>query len=44
VHTAAADVIGGYYITHRHAAGLRYHVEHDGHHWAVTTASLLWRV
>jgi hypothetical protein len=44
VHAAAVDVVGGYYITHRHAAGLRYHVEHDGHHWAVTAAHLLWRV
>jgi hypothetical protein len=44
VHGAAADVVGGYYITHRHAAGLRYRVEHQGHDWAVTTAYLLWRV
>lgn len=43
VHAAAVNVVGGYYITHRHAAGLRYHVEHDGHHWAVTTVHLLWR-
>jgi hypothetical protein len=44
VHAAAADVVGGYYLTHRHAAGLRYHVEQDGPHWAVTTVHLLWRV
>ena len=40
---AAADVVGGYYITHRHAAGLRYHVEQHAHDWAVTTVHLLWR-
>jgi hypothetical protein len=40
---AAADVVGGYYITHRHAAGLRYHVERHAHDWAVTTVHLLWR-
>jgi hypothetical protein len=44
LHAAAVDVVGGYYITHRHAAGLRYRVEHHGHDWAVTTTSLLWRV
>jgi len=44
VHAAAVDAVGGYYITHRHAAGLRYHVEYDGYHWAVTAAHLLWRV
>jgi hypothetical protein len=44
VHAAAMDVVGGYYITHRQAAGLRYDVAHDGHHWAVTAAHLLWRV
>lgn len=44
VHGAAADVIGGYYLTHRHAAGLRYRVEHQGHDWVVTTVHLLWRV
>jgi hypothetical protein len=43
VHAAAVDVVGGYYITHRHAAGFRYRVEHDGQHWAVTSVSLLWR-
>jgi hypothetical protein len=43
VHGAAADVVGGYYITHRHAAGLRYRVEPHGHDWAVTTVHLLWR-
>lgn len=43
VHGAAADVVGGYFITHRHAAGLRYRVAHDGQHWAVTSVHLLWR-
>jgi hypothetical protein len=43
VHAAAVDVVGGYYLTHRQAAGLRYHVAHDGHHWAVTAVHLLWR-
>jgi hypothetical protein len=43
VHGAAADVVGGYYITHRHAAGLRYRVEPQGHDWGVTTVHLLWR-
>jgi hypothetical protein len=43
VHAAAVDVAGGYYLTHRQAAGLRYHVEHDGHQWAVTVVHLLWR-
>jgi hypothetical protein len=44
VHAAAVDVVGGYYCTHRHAAGLRYHVERQGDRWAVTAAYLLWRV
>ena len=44
LHAAAVDVVGGYYITHRHAAGLRYRVEHDGRRWAVTITALLWRV
>jgi hypothetical protein len=44
VHATAVEVVGGYYLTHRHAAGLRYHVEQDGPHWAVTTVHLLWRV
>jgi hypothetical protein len=43
IHAAAVDVVGGYYISHRHAAGLRYRVEHDGQRWAMTTAALLWR-
>jgi hypothetical protein len=43
LHGAAADVVGGYYITHRHAAGLHYRVEPQGHDWAVTTVHLLWR-
>jgi hypothetical protein len=43
VHAAAVDVIGGYYLTHRQAAGLRYRVEHDGRQWAVTVVHLLWR-
>jgi hypothetical protein len=44
VHAAAADVVGGYYITHRHAAAFRYGVEPEGPCWAVTTTALLWRV
>jgi hypothetical protein len=43
-HATAADVVGGYYLTHRQAASFRYHLEpHDGR-WAVTAAYLLWRV
>jgi hypothetical protein len=43
-HAAAADVVGGYYLTHRQAASFRYRLErHDGR-WAVTAAHLLWRV
>jgi hypothetical protein len=44
VHAAAVDAIGGYYCTHRHAAGFRYHVVHEQDQWAVTAAHLLWRV
>jgi hypothetical protein len=44
VHPAAVDVVGGYYLTHRHAAAFRYGVEPEGQGWAVTTAALLWRV
>jgi hypothetical protein len=43
VHAAAVDVVGGYYLTHRQAAGLRYHVAHEGHQWVVTAVQLLWR-
>jgi hypothetical protein len=43
VHAAAVDVVGGYYLTHRHAVGLCYGVAHHGPHWAVTTVHLLWR-
>ena len=43
LHAAAVDVVGGYYLTHRQAAGLCYHVAYDGHHWAVLTVQLLWR-
>jgi hypothetical protein len=35
--------LGGYYLTHRQAAGLRYHVEYDGSDWALTVVHLLWR-
>jgi hypothetical protein len=43
-HATAADVVGGYYLTHRQAASFRYHLErHDGQ-WAVMAAHLLWRV
>jgi hypothetical protein len=44
VHAAAVDVVGGYYCTHRHAAGFRYHVVLERDEWAVATAHLLWRV
>src|SRR5919201_3425973 len=44
VHAAAADVVGGYDLTPRHAASFRDHVEHDGRNWAVTAAQLLWQV
>ena len=44
LHAAAVDVVGGYYLTHRQAAGFRYRVEPDARRWAVTTTSLLWRV
>jgi hypothetical protein len=43
VHAAAVDVVGGYYLTHRQDAGLRYHVGYDGRQWAVTAVYLLWR-
>jgi hypothetical protein len=43
VHGAAADVVGGYYISHRHAAGLLYRVEQQRPDWTVTTIHLLWR-
>jgi hypothetical protein len=42
-HGAAADVVGGYYITHRQAAGLCYRIEPHGHNWAVTSVHVLWR-
>jgi hypothetical protein len=44
VHAATVDAVGGYYCTHRHAAGFRYHVVHERERWAVTAAHLLWRV
>ena len=44
VHAAAAEAVGGYYLTHRQAASFRYHVEPDGPQWAVTAVHLLWRV
>jgi hypothetical protein len=43
VHAAAVDVIGGYYLTHRQAAGWCYRVEDDGSHWVVMAVHLLWR-
>jgi hypothetical protein len=39
LHAAAVDVVGGYYLTHRQAAGFRYRVESAGQRWAVTTTS-----
>jgi hypothetical protein len=44
VHATAVDVVGGYYITHQHAASFRYRVVADGRRWTVTAAHLLWRV
>jgi hypothetical protein len=44
VHAAAVDVVGGYYCTHRHAAGFRYHVVPERGQWAVTGTHLLWQV
>jgi hypothetical protein len=44
VYAAAVDAVGGYYCTHRHAAGFRYHVVHEQDQWAVTACHLLWRV
>ena len=41
---AAADAVGGYYLTHRQAASFRYRLEHHDGRWAVTAAHLLWRV
>jgi hypothetical protein len=43
-HVTAADVVGGYYLTHRQAASFRYDLEHRDGRWAVTAAHLLWRV
>ena len=43
-HATAADVVGGYYLTHQQAASFRYDLKpHDGR-WAVTAAHLLWWV
>jgi hypothetical protein len=44
IHAAAVDVVGGYYCTHRHAAGFRYHVVPERDQWVVTAAHLLWQV
>jgi hypothetical protein len=44
VHATAVDVVGGYYITHRHAAGLRYRAVSEGSRWRVATVHILWRV
>jgi hypothetical protein len=44
VHATAADVVGGYYLTHRQAASFRYHLAHHDGRWAVMAAHLLWRV
>jgi hypothetical protein len=44
VHATAVDVVGGYYITHRHAAGLRYRAVSEGSRWRVATVHVLWRV
>jgi hypothetical protein len=44
LHAAAADAVGGYYLTHRQAASFRYRLESHDSRWAVTAAHLLWRV
>jgi hypothetical protein len=44
VHATAVDAVGGYYITHRHAAGLRYRAVSEGSRWRVATVHVLWRV
>jgi hypothetical protein len=44
LHAAAADAVGGYYLTHQQAASFRYRLEHHDGRWAVTAAHLLWRV
>jgi hypothetical protein len=44
VRATTVDVVGGYYITHRQAAGFCYRVESDEQYWAVTTVHLIWRV
>lgn len=43
VQAEAVNVVGGYYITHRQAAGLRYRLVPEGGQWAVTAAHVLWR-
>jgi hypothetical protein len=43
-HATAAEVVGGYYLTHRQAASFRYDLEPHDSQWAVTAAHLLWRV
>jgi hypothetical protein len=43
-HAAAAEVVGGYYLTHRQAASFRYDLESHDRRWAVTAAHLLWQV
>jgi hypothetical protein len=43
-HVTAAEVVGGYYLTHRQAASFRYYLESHDSRWAVTAAHLLWRV
>jgi hypothetical protein len=43
VCAAAVDMVGGYYITDRHAAGLRYRVVSEGSRWSIATVHVLWR-
>jgi hypothetical protein len=43
VHATAVDAVGGYFITHQHAAGLRYRVVSEGSRWSVATVHVLWR-
>jgi hypothetical protein len=43
VYTAAVDMVGGYYITDQHAAGLRYCAVSEGSRWSIATVHVLWR-
>jgi hypothetical protein len=36
-------MVGGYYITDQHAAGLRYCAVSEGSRWSIATVHVLWR-